>query len=91
MVRRADRLFQTIPNLLKPGPGAVVIQFSSWGATCANRSNRLIPEPCKHPPVDRNLLARPITDQAAHSRKFPEMIDGRQAVLCGQHNEVVAF
>src|SRR5262249_2764674 len=34
--------------------------------------------------------ARPITDQAARSGKFPEMIDGRQAGFCGQRNHVVA-
>ncbi len=45
-------LFQTIPNFIQPGPGAVVIQFSSRGATCANRSNRLIPE------LDHNSTAK---------------------------------
>jgi len=45
-------LFQTIPNFIQPGPGAVVIQFSSRGATCANRSTRLIPE------LDHNSTAK---------------------------------
>src|SRR2546423_545205 len=45
-------LFQTIPNFIQPGPGAVVIQFSSRGATCANRSNSLIPE------LDHNSAAK---------------------------------
>jgi hypothetical protein len=45
-------LFQTIPNFIQPGPGAVVIQFSSRGTTCANRSNRLIPE------LDHNSTAK---------------------------------
>jgi hypothetical protein len=45
-------LFQTIPNFIQPGPGAVVIQFSSRGATCADRSNRLIPE------LDHNSTAK---------------------------------
>src|SRR5262249_43988189 len=44
------RLFQTIPNFIQPGPGAVVIQFSAGGSTCANRSNRLLPELDHNPP-----------------------------------------
>ena len=50
--RVLNRLFQTIPNFIQPGPGSVVIQFSSRGATCADRSNRLIPE------LDHNSTAK---------------------------------
>src|SRR5262245_37984928 len=46
------RLFQTIPNFIQPGPGAVVIQFSAGGSTCANRSNRLLSE-LDHDPTAR--------------------------------------
>src|SRR5262245_26616863 len=51
------RLFQTIPNFIQPGPGAVVIQFSAGGSTCANRSNRLLPE-LDHNPTARQLRER---------------------------------
>ena len=40
---RKLRLLQTIANFVQSGPGAVVIQLSAGCATCANRSNRLIP------------------------------------------------
>src|SRR6476469_3015477 len=39
-----NRLLKTIPNFIHTGPGAVVIQLSTRGATCANRSNRFISE-----------------------------------------------